>query len=360
MFAASKGSQRVTLGPAWNERHDRYAAEAAGSSTELIDRARTIAERFVSELEAIERATDGWVDEELTTLLVEAALSTALAELAETNCWGKANQLASSEIWRIAGRWLDKGWLQHRARTKPRGYAGDDELLTRICERTLSEDPVGRAFDRFFQGQAAAEVVRSRTAGLAAALTNRVVATQPSPFRVVSVGSGPALEIEQAVRALSVADRARLAVTLVDLDEEALDKARSRLATLLAPEQITVRRENLFRLANNPRLASCVGPADFSFCTGLFDYLADEPARALLALLWAGLAPGGTLLVGNFAPHCPTRAYMEWIGNWYLLYRTREELLQLALDAGLPADSCQVTAERLGIDLFLCAHKRAA
>jgi hypothetical protein len=63
------------------------------------------------------------------------------------------------------------------------------------------------------------------------------------------------------------------------------------------------------------------------------------------------------LLVGNFAPHCPTRAYMEWIGNWYLIYRTAADLEALAERAGIPASCRTIGAERLGMDLFLCARR---
>ena len=48
----------------------------------------------------------------------------------------------------------------------------------------------------------------------------------------------------------------------------------------------------------------------------MVDDLEDDAAAGLLCLFWNSLAPGGSMLVGNFAPHCPTRAYMDWIGNW--------------------------------------------
>jgi hypothetical protein len=348
------------LGPSWNPHDKREGREVDSASPEVMSRTRAVADRLAADFTHIEQRSGGWRDEELAAALVDAALSAALAELAETGCWGRANQIPSSELWRATEPWLRHGWLQHRARTKPRGYAGDDELLTRIYERKLSTDPIGRVFDRYFQGQAAAEAVRSRTDQTAAALVSHCLrGSGRAPYRIVSVGAGPALELARAARILPAVDRSRWLVTLVDIDEESLQRARDRLSAWLLPQQIITRRENLFRLGNNPRLASCVGPVDFSICTGLFDYLAPGPAQDLLGVLWKGLLPGGMLLVGNFAPHCPTRAYMEWIGNWYLIYRTRDELWQLAIDAGLPAGACQIGAERLGVDLFLNAERGA-
>ena len=77
----------------------------------------------------------------------------------------------------------------------------------------------------------------------------------------------------------------------------------------------------------------------------------------MLKLFWTRLASGGMLLVGNFGPHNTTRAYMEWLGNWYLLYRTADDMAQLARDSDIPPDLVHVGAERLGVVLFLNAWK---
>jgi len=220
---------------------------------------------------------------------------------------------------------------------------------------------LGLQFDNYFQQQAAVDAVRARTDQIAAAIATRSLMTEGAnrPFRVASVGSGPAIDIERAAKLLSEPRRRRLAVTLLDLDAEALEHASGRLAAWLQAEQLILVRDNLFRLADKPGAAAGLAGADMLICTGLFDYLPDEPAKGLLRLFWQQLAPEGMLLVGNFAPHCPTRAFMEWIGNWYLIYRTAEDLARLAEQAGIPAPCVRIGAERLGIDLFLCAKKGA-
>jgi hypothetical protein len=151
--------------------------------------------------------------------------------------------------------------------------------------------------------------------------------------------------------------RSRLRFTLLELDEAALDAARTRLTSVVSAEQVVVRRENLFRLAPLRRAAEWFADVDFILCTGLNDYLADDAATVQLRLFWNGLRPGGMAAVGNFAPHCPTRAYMEWIGNWYLIYRTADELAQLGEAARIPAAQRRIIAERTGCDLFLLAEK---
>jgi SAM-dependent methyltransferase len=171
------------------------------------------------------------------------------------------------------------------------------------------------------------------------------------------VGSGPAIDVERAMRAIPAQQRQSIRATLLDLDGEALEAATQRLSNLMATEQITPVRDNLYRLADKPRSAAPPASADFLICSGFFDYLPDDSAAAMLRLFWNSLAPGGRLVVGNFAPHNPTRAFMEWIGNWYLLYRTWEDLQDLAQRAGIPDGSYRIGAEQLGIDLFLIADR---
>ena len=110
-------------------------------------------------------------------------------------------------------------------------------------------------------------------------------------------------------------------------------------------------------MSQGARGAGELGNPDFLVCSGFFDYLDDPPAAALLGLFWRQLAAGGLLVVGNFAAHNPSRAYMEWIGNWYLKYRTTKQMEGLAVQAGIPRACFRVGCERTGVDLFLVVTK---
>ena len=191
----------------------------------------------------------------------------------------------------------------------------------------------------------------------AAALAAECLRRPPEALHVVSVGSGPALDVAGALAMLPDQRRATVRVTLLDLDPDALEFARGRLHPLLPGESLRCERANLFRLPKMAQSAPLIGTPDFLVCAGLFDYLDDDAAAAMLGLFWQRLAPGGLLLVGNFAPHNPTRAYMEWIGNWYLLYRTPGQMQQLAARAGIPQGRLTISSERLGVDLFLVARR---
>ena len=129
----------------------------------LRERVRSAAYALVRDLEQSRQATADWIDPEASFLAVEAAIERCLAELVGTGCWGEADRTPSSELWNVAGQWLHIGSLQTQARFKPRGYAGDFEMLAKICDDFRCHDPLGRTFDRYFQNQAAPHAVRNRT-----------------------------------------------------------------------------------------------------------------------------------------------------------------------------------------------------
>lgn len=280
-------------------------------------------------------------------------MTNCVKRLSETECWGEANRLPSNELWQIAGEILCAGDLQNRARTKPRGYAGDFEMLRKICEHETCSHPLGRAFDRFFQSQAAPEAVRNRTRIVADRLVAALRNSASGRFRAVSVGAGPAIDVELAARQLDVEELRRLDVILLDLDSDALRHAETRLSAVLQPTQVTCHRENLFRLPRLARMQQLLAEADFISCAGLFDYLTDRDVIAMLACFWQHLAARGEAIVFNFAPINPSRAYMEWIGNWYLTYRTVEHTTQLARQAIEDATKIESEQEASEASLFI-------
>jgi extracellular factor (EF) 3-hydroxypalmitic acid methyl ester biosynthesis protein len=72
-----------------------------------------------------------------------------------------------------------------------------------------------------------------------------------------------------------------------------------------------------------------MGKFDLIYSAGLFDYLTDAVAEKLVASMAAMLKPGGKLLIGNFAPSCCGRGYMELFLDWKLIYRNADQLRNL-------------------------------
>ncbi len=279
-----------------------------------------------------------------------------LARLAETNLWGEANRIPSGVIWRMNEMYFERGWLQNHARMKPRGYAGDFEMLQKICDGWQCDDGLGHAYDVYFQRQHAPHAVRSRTDLLTKKIV-RCIRASESTCKILSIGSGPAVEISRAVDELWKEDRERLEIVLLDLDPAALEHATHGIVPRLADEQVHPVRENLFRLSMKNSVVDAMANSNFVFCSGLFDYLDEAHAVRMLQLMYQSLAPGGEMYAFNFGTNNPSRAYMEWIGNWYLIYRDRNQLADLATKAGISWQNYRIDAEPWKVNLFIHAWR---
>ena len=97
--------------------------------------------------------------------------------------------------------------------------------------------------------------------------------------------------------------------------------------------------------------------AQLVWSAGLFDYLDKKVFVALLRRLWHSVIAGGELVLGNFSPANPTRAYMEIFGEWFLNHRSSADLILLAQKAGISSKSLHVACETEGVNLFLHARK---
>ena len=118
------------------------------------------------------------------------------------------NRLPSSELWNVAGHLLARGWLLNQARSKPRGYAGDYEMLAAIYENRRCDDPFGRLLDRYFQEQAAPQAVRNRMRMMGEWIVEVVEQTTGvNRKRVAVVGSALGVEVRDALLTLPSADR---------------------------------------------------------------------------------------------------------------------------------------------------------
>jgi extracellular factor (EF) 3-hydroxypalmitic acid methyl ester biosynthesis protein len=288
--------------------------------------------------------------------VVAAALDRCVGQLDALGLRGIENRLPSSELWNVAGAVLERGWLQTRARTKPRGYAGDHELLDWIYSERVTDDPLGKLFDRYFQGQAAPRAVRNRM-GMITEWIARAARESRDGLHVAIVGSAAGWEIKAALERLDQRQRAKVRVTLLDLDPAATEFGRALLGPCLAGERLVAKALNLFRLPDRPRDAALLEGVDLLFCPGLFDYLNDEGAAGMLDTLYQSLTSQGRLIVFQFDPHNPTRAYMEWIGNWYLTYRNTAELERIVASSAARQAEVRFGAEAQGIDLFVSLTK---
>lgn len=219
--------------------------------------------------------------------------------------------------------------LTRWAFTRPRGYVGDAVLIDHIygAAQPVFDGPVGRAINRYTTAAPATRAVRFRRQILAE-LIDRASAEGHGHCRVLALACGHLRELE-----LSVAIRRGDAVEVVGLDQDAesLGVAREtghrlgcRMETHAASIRAVIKRSLRLR------------DFDLVYAAGLFDYLEDNVASALVSRMLEAVRPGGRVLIANFVPDIPDVGYMEACMDWFLKYRTESQLRSLLDD--LPAE----------------------
>jgi hypothetical protein len=112
------------------------------------------------------------------------------------------------------------------------------------------------------------------------------------------------------------------------------------------------RHDSIKRLLRGSSILAGHGAFDAVFSCGLFDYLQLLTWVSLCRNLYASVASGGKLYVGNMVPNSQSRWFMELHLDWHLAYRERSEMLELARMAA-PEAQIEILEEASGINPFV-------
>jgi extracellular factor (EF) 3-hydroxypalmitic acid methyl ester biosynthesis protein len=244
--------------------------------------------------------------------------------------------------------------LLRRAYEKPLGYAGDYEMMNMLYrDHAEGESLFGKVINIYGAQEPAARANINRLEYLGKRIRELTQETD-GRVRIASIGCGPAREITKLLSE-QPALGPRLEIALIDQEDRAIAFAERTLGPLAAKHGARVQfiKESVRRLLTTKKLSAALGERDFIYSAGLFDYLNQRSVAALMAALYEALVPGGQLAIGNVAAHNPTRFFMEYALDWFLIHRSPEDLLAFA-GALEPAPArMMVDAEPLGVNLFL-------
>lgn len=216
--------------------------------------------------------------------------------------------------------------ITHRSFTKPRGYTGDAVLIDYLY-RLNSPSPctsfLGREIYAKILSTAVSQSVRWRAKHLAEKIEHSHQ-TLNRPINAFAIASGHLRELH------FVKDIEAKVSKFYALDQDPLSNAEAKKC--LPYDFLDIRAESISAIIKKsfqPQAA-----LDFIYSAGLFDYLNDKLAARLLTTSFDLLAPGGSLLVANFAPGLVEQAYMEAYMDWHLIYRDEEQMSALLKEIG--------------------------
>lgn len=242
--------------------------------------------------------------------------------------------------------------LTCRAYEKPRGYAGDPELLDLIYGVEDGKDPpngtseLGREIFQYTARTAICDGLRARAHTLAEAIDQS--ASDADNLDVMSLAAG---HLREAHLSHAMKEGRLRRWVAIDSDAETLAKVRE----LFGAEGVETLAGTVRQLLTDKL---CPGEFDVIYSTGVFGDLDDSIARRLTTRLFDMLRPGGRLLIANFSPDIRERGYMESFMDWHLTCRSRRDVRNLASDI----DEEKLSEVRLVVDenpsiVFLSATK---
>lgn len=206
-----------------------------------------------------------------------------------------------------------------RAFYKPRGYAGDAELIDFYYLREPPGDtsPRGQQMFSVSSGFPTSEAVRWRLGMAKSTLAEALTAKQ----RVCCLACGHFREADSASDG---------STTIVGVDQDllSLDHIRRRHGSRIQLEQANVIQYLKSAIRRGERF-------ELIYSLGLTDYLNDRTLALLLRLMKGCLEPGGRIVLANFLPNHLGAGWLDACMDWRLIYRDEVDLNRHAKDFGL-------------------------
>jgi extracellular factor (EF) 3-hydroxypalmitic acid methyl ester biosynthesis protein len=248
-----------------------------------------------------------------------------------------------------------------RVYRKPLGYAGDYEMINMIYRKAYEGDSLfSKLLHKYTVSLPPAQAHRKRVPFILDTI-RRYAKTKlkKEPLRVLSIGSGPAKEAQEFLRANG--ESMECAYTLIDFDRKALTYCQEQLLNLKYSKKyhrvklsfISLSVRELLRRADK---IDELKDQDIIYVFGLFDYLPAKFCRGLLKILFKNLREKGEMLISNVHKRNVFRCYMEHGGEWYLYYRDEGEMMEMG-DGINSGNRLSVTHDQTKNNIFLILEK---
>lgn len=250
---------------------------------------------------------------------------------------------------------LSKSYLINRCRTWPQGHQGDYMTLELAYKNMPMSEGIGYYLDKYLLSAKLASGIRQRREKLRDLLLAELLArTGPS---VLDVACGSCREVFELSPEIKTSGAL---FTCVDIDSDALDFSRDRLAqTGILADHVQLITYNALRMFDPEMARAEFGTRDVIYSLGFFDYLPDDFLVKMLRSLYLMLNPGGVLIAAfkdaaNYSPHI-----YHWLVYWdEFLQRHESDFVGLMREAGIPDKAVTAHGVDSGTIIFYTAVKQ--
>jgi CRP-like cAMP-binding protein len=242
-----------------------------------------------------------------------------------------------------------------RAYFKPKGYAGDFLMMEHIyADVPKGEGKLGEIIDTFCLKRPGSLAIRGRRKLLKeeiSRLSSELVA-QGKNTRIMNLACGPNRELFDFLQQCEYSEKVE--ALCVDVDLEALQYTNQFVNIFPHRASIRLLSENVIKWSIG-RTSQQFGTFDIIYSAGLCDYLDTRLFRALITQCYNHLNPGGTVILGNFAPY-PDSIFLDKLLRWELNYRTEDDLKELFAPTPFK-ENVTIISEEENVNLFAVATK---
>lgn len=240
--------------------------------------------------------------------------------------------------------------------SKPFGYAGDFKLIDDIYQNNPSTTGLARLLDDYFMQTVTAKSIRVKKEDFKKIIYEFIKTSHEAPLRIMNLASCPAREIKELLEMDRGFSRS-VQFDCVDSSEKALEYAQKLLSGYT---DVTFTKRNVIRMALKQDIRSEISQEyDLIYSMGLFDNLDETIATKLIANLKKLLKPDGQLLVsGCLEKNINPAAYLlEWVTEWNMIYRSRDEIKQIFLNGGFGESQINLIPQESGVLQYVIAKK---
>jgi extracellular factor (EF) 3-hydroxypalmitic acid methyl ester biosynthesis protein len=229
---------------------------------------------------------------------------------------------------------------------KPFGYAGDFKIIDNIYQNIPTTVGFDRLWDNYFQQLSTPKAIRVRKEDFKKFILDFVKQRSNQDIRIMNLASGSAREIKELLESDTDMLFTNATFDCYDFDARAINYAKKILNNA---KNVNFFQKNAIRQALKKDIKEEIPLAyDFIYSSGLFDYLDIRIAVRLVENLKKLLKKDGIIVISNVRDKYsnPSASWMEWVANWYLIYRTEDEFRRIFLNAGFSKNDLRIVSQQ--------------
>lgn len=236
-----------------------------------------------------------------------------------------------------------------RAREWPRGYPGDFETIDYLYFKQ-NNHPINSLkwlVEEYFYALPITQQHRNKVTHQASLIKDALLKNKNAKIAVLAFGGGIDLSLcEEAIKDSSAT------IYINDQDEDAIKKTLCRCNTIvdrLHPLEMDIVRA-LRRLSKDPGF-------DLIVAGGVFDYLNNKISIHLIHTAYQILKKQGQFLFTNISNDNAIRVGMEYILNWHLIMRSKEDIYSLCNAAGVHHEGVSIRRDDTNLTFLIQLSK---